>query len=130
MESLKFDLDNKSVAYCSFTENHQENIANAIEKFDGRKAMGKILIVEDPANPRKPKSLKDRLGPVRDRQPSGYGRGSRYGTPHGPRGGHRPRGARGPSRGRESRGRERREAKKPQKTVEDLDRELSEYMNS
>ncbi|EGV60339.1 hypothetical protein PSN45_001908 [Yamadazyma tenuis] len=131
VEFVKFDADKKSVAYCGFQENWSENNAESIKKFDGRKAMGKILIVEDPLKPKTVKSLQDRLGPLPGARERGF-RGPKRRDNRGPRGPRDSRDFRDPGDIRQKQ-RGRREPPKPKKvpkSVEDLDRELSEYMNS
>lgn len=122
---VTFTLDNSSVAYGCFQENHLQLNHEAITRFNGKKAMGKILIVEDP------RDLKDRIGGPRGHRgpkgprgvngPRGFNRSQRGG----PRGGPRGRGPKGYSPYGNA---PARRPKKPKKTAEDLDEELSAYM--
>lgn len=121
VQFIKFDEGKKSVAYGCFETDFQENNAKAIESFNGKKAMGKILIVEDPFAP-KP-SLKDRLGPLPGAKGRNNGRNQRFNDRIRPRGRNDGRGGKRDSY-RPSR------PKKVAKSVEDLDKELTEYMNS
>lgn len=100
---VKFDEANKSVAYGCFVDNPEQCNHQAISKFNGKKAMGKILVVEDP------RGLKDRIGIGR---PQGFRN----------RGPARPSGR---NRGRRDRVKK---PKKPKKSAEDLDKELEAYM--
>ncbi|EGW32312.1 uncharacterized protein SPAPADRAFT_61389 [Spathaspora passalidarum NRRL Y-27907] len=101
VDFVKFDAENDSNAYVCFHNDNAKNNAEAIEKYDGKKAMGKILIVENAV------SLADRISslPVR-RQPV---------TPAALKHHKKPVG----------KGRRR---SKP--SVEDLDKELNAYMNA
>lgn len=113
---VKFDPTNSSVAYGCFVDNQLESNHEAINKFNGKKAMGKILIVEDP------RDLKERIGisskptgPRGFRNSGKYGRGGpRFGSTRGHRGG--PRGS------------VHKKTRKPKKSAEDLDLELDAYM--
>lgn len=113
VDFVKFDPRDEAVAYVCFQLSNAENNARAILKFDGKKAMGNTLIVENAT------SLADRIAPTlrppRDSYP-----------------------ARAPRERETSGGREvpRVKARKPKarkpkpvkKTAEDLDKELSAYM--
>lgn len=111
VDFVKFDPRDEAVAYVCFQLNNSENNAKAILKFDGKKAMGNTLIVENAT------SLADRIAP----------------TPRpAPRAREAPREVSG---GREA---PRANARKPKarkprpvkKTAEDLDKELSAYMGT
>lgn len=118
VDFVKFDDDNDTIAYICFQRNCDINNKNSIEKFNGKKAMGNILVVEntvslfDRINPRSrgPRDRRRDLSPSRRRE--------------GPRdGGDRRRGGGDRKGGRHS-GRTR----PAKKTAEDLDKELNEYM--
>ncbi|KAK6459445.1 uncharacterized protein RJT20DRAFT_16299 [Scheffersomyces xylosifermentans] len=107
VEFVKFDNEDDSVAYVCFEGDNTRSNALAIEKFNGKKAMGNILIVEGAT------SLADRISSL----PSNT-RVSR-GTP--------------PSREIRERPAPRRKERAPRpakKSAEDLDNELSAYMNA
>lgn len=107
VDFIKFDPKKDSVAYVCFQERNSENNRAAIAKFDGRKAMGKILIVENAS------SLADRIAvPRNDRERA-------------------DRNERADRDGRRGRGQAQARTRKPRpqkKTVDDLDEELSAYM--
>lgn len=106
VEFIKFDPQRDTVAYVCFETDNTENNAIAISKFDGKKAMGKLLIVENAT------SLADRIiaAPKEyNRAPREYIRAPRPQHP------------------------KRRPARKPKpvkKSIDDLDDELSAYMNN
>lgn len=121
VEFIKFDPENRSVAYCCFESNNDKNNHESVSQFDGKKAMGKILVVEDT------RELKDRIKVSQNRgyrqnnrrdRGSGIGRGSRYGGQGQP-----------PRRPNRPNHRNNRPPKKAKKSVEDLDSELNAYMN-
>lgn len=117
VDFVKFDPRDEAVAYVCFQLSFSENNAKAILRFDGKKAMGNTLIVENAT------SLADRIAPrITPAQPVSFhsrvDTGAREGAREGPR--------------------VRREAqrkasvKKPRpakKTAEELDAELSAYMD-
>ncbi|ODQ77517.1 hypothetical protein BABINDRAFT_54454, partial [Babjeviella inositovora NRRL Y-12698] len=118
---VQYDLMDESrstgVAYVQFSSNQARNNAIAIEKFNGKKAVGRILIVENA------RGLADRLslpsrGNRRGRpERSGAGAGSSYRPEDEEKRAPKERKAREPR------------AKRVKKTVEELDAELSEYLN-
>ncbi|SGZ57265.1 CIC11C00000004460 [Sungouiella intermedia] len=59
VDFVKFDPREETTAYVCFQLNNSENNARAIQKFDGKKAMGNTLIVENAT------SLADRIAPSR-----------------------------------------------------------------
>ncbi|ODV63424.1 uncharacterized protein ASCRUDRAFT_73289 [Ascoidea rubescens DSM 1968] len=91
------------VAYVCFTDPSFNNLA--IEKYDGKKAAGQIISVQNGV------PLKDRLSSPVPRQPASF---RSRGRPRGPRG-----------RFNEN----KRRPAENRKTLEDLDDELSNYMN-
>lgn len=112
IEFVKFDPNQKSVAYVEFKgedDNIRESIKESIKRFDGKKAMGKILIVEDT----KKKTLLDRIKPKhqgrnrndRNRQRNDHGKARTSAKPN------------------------HRKPKRIHKTAEQLDAELNDYMN-
>lgn len=107
VEFVKFDPRKASVAYICFQYNFAENNSAAIAKYDGKKAMGKILIVENAT------LLADRISVL----------------PSSTRGVHKT--PRQDNRGREknTRARIRKAVKQQKSSVEDLDLELDSYMN-
>ncbi|EMG49644.1 hypothetical protein SBY92_004514 [Candida maltosa Xu316] len=112
VDFVKFDDENDTVAYICFQDDCERNNVDAIAKFDGKKAMGKILIVENTV------SLLDRI------DPRSVNRGARPIRERGERG---PRG--GPRGGRRDHGRGGRERpSNHKKSAEELDAELNEYM--
>ncbi|CAK7893635.1 hypothetical protein CAAN1_08S00584 [[Candida] anglica] len=122
VEFVKFDPADEDNAYVCFESDNARHNAVAISKFDGKKAMGRDLVVESTT------SLADRIVlPSRSR---GDFRGERAPDSH-PARRDRRRGN-GASRGGREReqGREPREARpKPvKKSVDDLDNELNAYM--
>ncbi|KAI5955587.1 hypothetical protein KGF57_003720 [Candida theae] len=129
VDFIKFDDKNDTIAYICFQRDCERSNLEAIEKYDGKKAMGKILIVENTV------SLADRISiaprPVGRERFAGRGRerlgnGGGVGKVGGVRGG---RG--GALRGRiSSRGGKSRREPTPKKSAEDLDKELNEYMGN
>lgn len=115
VDFVKFDPRDEAVAYVCFQKAHMDNNRRAVESFDGKKAMGNTLIVENAS------SLADRIVTPT----SGRDIHSRIGKPHG----------KGMGKPRE---RSRVEAKKPKQrkpraappTAEDLDAQLTAYMAS
>lgn len=124
VQFIKFDEEKKSVAFGCFETDFQDNNSKAIQSFNGKKAMGKILIVEDPLAP-KP-SLKDRLGPLPGNRSRHENMNQRFNNKIHPRGRGSARGGRGGKRDSYKPTR----PKKTSKSIEDLDKELTEYMNS
>lgn len=124
VDFVKFDPRDETTAYVCFQLNNSENNTRAIQKFDGKKAMGNTLVVENAT------SLAERIAPTR--QPRENFRGGRENV----RGG---RDSMSGSRGKENVAREgprvraakKIKARKPRpakKTAEELDMELSAYM--
>lgn len=114
VEFVKFDPRKPSVAYICFQYDFAKNNSAAIAKYDGKKAMGKILIVENAT------LLADRISVAPQ---------SRRGITKEPR---RDKDPRREIRGREknARARTRRAiVKQPKASLEDLDLELDSYMN-
>lgn len=113
VDFVKFDPREETTAYVCFQLNNSENNARAILKFDGKKAMGNTLIVENAT------SLADRIAPSRPQRDT-------------VRGGRDSRPPRDDSAKEAPRVRARKpKARKPRpvkKTAEDLDAELSAYM--
>ncbi|OBA19839.1 hypothetical protein METBIDRAFT_44514, partial [Metschnikowia bicuspidata var. bicuspidata NRRL YB-4993] len=106
VDFVKFDPRDETIAYVCFQLNFAENNARAIQKFDGKKAMGNTLIVENAT------SLADRIAPL----PAGR----------------MPRGSRDSVRtGDDAKVKQQTEkrARPVPKTAEDLDKELIAYMN-
>lgn len=95
------DGRNSGVAYAGY-KNSEDNIA-AVNKFDGRKAIGQVIDVE---------LIKPLV--IGSARPSSDGRST----------GRRPAGRRDDEEPRERR------APKPKKTAQDLDKELEAYMDS
>lgn len=115
VEFIKFDPKKDSIAYVCFQYNFASNNSEAISKFDGRKAMGKILIVENAT------SLAERIAIVPPDRSHPYARASRGSS------GPNPRNSRND---RNPRVRPPRRAPKPQKkSAEELDNELNAYMS-
>lgn len=110
VEFVKFDPRNDTVAYVCFEENNARNNSVAIAKYDGRMAMGRKISVELTT------LLADRIvAPAR----RGHERGERAREP--------PLAARGERPARSERSAKVAGARAP-KTVDDLDDELSAYM--
>lgn len=106
VDFVKFDPRNELVAYVCFQLHHNENNRRAVTQFDGKKAMGKTLVVENAT------SLADRIA-----RPAGPALGGRIGVPERAPRGEAPR-------------QKKAKARKPKvaKSAEDLDAELSAYM--
>ena len=102
VDFVKFDPRDEAVAYVCFQLNFADNNAKAISRFDGKKAMGNTLIVENAT------SLADRIAPRAAAEPIALSKEA-------------PR-----VRARKPKARKPRPAKK---TAEDLDAELSAYMD-
>lgn len=117
VDFVKFDDDNDTIAYICFQNDCERSNLEAIEKFDGKKAMGKLLVVENTT------SLLDRIDTrnLNNRIKIGSSlSNSSYSHPRGISSGRRP------PRERKIGGRSARPAKK---TAEDLDKELENYMH-
>ncbi|KAK6205201.1 uncharacterized protein RJT21DRAFT_117675 [Scheffersomyces amazonensis] len=119
VDFVKFDNRNDDIAYVCFHNDNSRSNAEAIEKYNGKKAMGQILSVENAS------SLAERIKivPVSERiKPR-------------PTPAHFSRDSRGPRESRDSKpkpkpaGRERK-PKPTKKSLDDLDEELNAYMNS
>ncbi|RLV94570.1 hypothetical protein JA1_001663 [Spathaspora sp. JA1] len=106
VDFVKFDASNDSNAYVCFHNDNIKNNADAIEKYDGKKAMGKILIVENAV------SLADRISSLPVRRETKI-------TPSPFKHHKKPIGAKG-GKGRGNK----------QPSLEDLDSELNAYMNA
>lgn len=120
VDFVKFDPRDETVAYVCFQLNFNENNTRAIQKFDGKKAMGNTLIVENAT------LLADRIAPVPSRAPRG-GRDSFR-----PRDSGRARETARPRENHRVKAKQHQKERKPrpvQKTAEDLDNELNAYMN-
>lgn len=121
VDFVKFDDDNDTIAYICFQNDCERSNLEAIAKFDGKKAMGKLLIVENTT------SLLDRIdtrninhritsnGPLHSSHRS-YSHSHPRGTSSGRR----------PPRERKVGGKTR----AAKKTAEDLDKELENYMGN
>ncbi|KAM9939118.1 hypothetical protein OXX80_001391 [Metschnikowia pulcherrima] len=119
VDFVKFDPRDETIAYVCFQSNFNENNTSAIQKFDGKKAMGNTLIVENAT------SLADRIAPIatpayRGSRDSVRGRDS-----------HRARETSRPREAHRVKAKQQRERKpRPaQKSAEDLDNELAAYMS-
>lgn len=117
VDFVKFDPRNETIAYVCFQLNFAENNHKAIQKFDGKKAMGNTLVAESAT------SLADRIapasfGPRRERVPSRQEAAPR------PREQHR---VTVKAKVTAERAKKVRPVKK---TAEDLDNELAAYMNA
>lgn len=110
VDFVKFDPRDEAVAYVCFQQNNNENNTRAISKFDGKKAMGNTLVVENAT------SLADRIAPG----PRANIRAARDAPRERSGGKEAPR-----ANARKPKARKPRPAKK---TAEDLDAELSAYM--
>lgn len=99
VEFVKFDPANENIAFVCFRFNHSKNNSLAISKFDGRKAMGQTLVVENAT------SLADRIDipPMQSRN-AGVNK-------------------------RQARQAKKNKGKPKAKSVDDLDQELSAYMS-
>lgn len=116
VDFVKFDPRNETMAYVCFQQNCIENNKKAIQKFDGKKAMGNTLVVESAA------SLADRISIA-------SGPSSRSKLPEsGPRAREQPR-ARARAKVTKAKAEKTRNIK-VKKTAEDLDSELAAYMNA
>ncbi|GME81444.1 unnamed protein product [Ambrosiozyma monospora] len=115
--NLQFNTRGESTGIAFVGYQNPRDCQSAIDKFDGRRAAGQVISVENAV------PLVDRIGISGSRGGSGYDRG--YAPRH--RGGFRGGrvGARGGRRRGDGSERRPRPAKK---TVEDLDAELSSYM--
>ncbi|KAI3402685.2 hypothetical protein KGF56_004566 [Candida oxycetoniae] len=121
VDFIKFDEENDTVAYICFQNDCERSNRAAIEKYDGKKAMGKILIVENAVN----MSLAERITVAPSRNTDIFTRdiGDRgSGTSGRSRRGRGRGGLHGRGRGRGS------HRFGPKKSAEDLDKELNEYM--
>lgn len=112
VDFVKFDPRDETQAYVCFQLNFLENNARAIQRFDGKKAMGNTLIVENAT------SLADRIAPSRDVHLSREELEAREST--------RPRENHRKQRNKVAKERKPRPVKK---SAEELDNELSAYMN-
>lgn len=124
---VKFDPRNETVAYVCFQDDYAENNARAIARYDGKKAMGNVLTVENAT------SLADRIMPQNNlisrdanrvlaqagERPRRGGRDSMGEELQRPREQHRER----------ARAKRERKPRPAPKTAEDLDNELAAYMN-
>lgn len=122
VDFVKFDPRDETVAYVCFQLDFNENNTRAIHKFDGKKAMGNILIVENAT------SLAERIAPLPvSRAPRGSRDSIRSRDDHRARETTRPREN---HRAKVKVNQQRERKPKPVlKTAEDLDKELSAYMN-
>lgn len=110
VDFVKFDPRDEAVAYVCFQLHFAENNAKAILRFGGKKAMGNTLIVENAT------SLADRIAPVRKMPRESAEAREAVVAKEAPR----------------VRARKARPARKPRpakKSAEDLDAELSAYMD-
>ncbi|ABN64508.1 predicted protein [Scheffersomyces stipitis CBS 6054] len=116
VEFVKFDNRDDSVAYVCFETDNTRSNAAAIEKYNGKKAMGNVLVVESAT------SLADRISglPTNTRIIRGK---------NGPAPGGRERKIGQTPGGRERKKKEPR-PKHVKKSAEDLDNELTAYMNN
>lgn len=117
VDFIKFDPRDEAVAYVCFQLNYADNNAKAVQKFDGRKAMGQTLIVENAV------SLADRIAPQAPRYENR--RNMPREREEAPRAKESHR-----SRAREKKPRQPRKPRPAPKTAEDLDAELSAYMSA
>ncbi|CAK9436146.1 uncharacterized protein LODBEIA_P07040 [Lodderomyces beijingensis] len=130
VDFIKFDDADETVAYICFQNDCERSNSAAIDKYDGKKAMGKILIVENAHVV----SLADRITVAQPRDREEFISVARGGQAPAPvRGGLRGKGrARfGGARsgnGRGGRGRGGSRTGPTRKTAEDLDKELNDYM--
>lgn len=114
VDFVKFDPRNETIAYVCFQQQYTENNNLAIQRFDGKKAMGNTLTVENAT------SLADRIAPAQNRSRREFDR------PEAPRSREQPR-VRAKAKAKVERAKKIRPVKK---TAEDLDNELSAYMNA
>lgn len=105
VDFVKFDNVDDTVAYVCFQDNNARANGEAVARYDGRKAMGRVLTVEVAL------SLADRLG------------GGRRGRAE-----PKPKQEAKP-KPRQERPKKERKPKPEKKTAEDLDKELDSYMN-
>lgn len=129
VDFVKFDPRNETIAYVCFQNNFTDNNNRAILKFDGKKAMGNTLVVENAT------SLADRIAPAQPRQNREFTRDDRSMgrdrrdrrddmSASRPKEQHR---VRAKAKAKVERAKKIRPVKK---TAEDLDSELSAYMNA
>jgi THO complex subunit 4 len=111
VEFVKFDPRNDTVAYVCFEENNARNNSVAIAKYDGRMAMGRKISVELTT------LLADRIVAP-----------ARRGRERGERAREAPLAARGERNARSERSERKDSGARAPKTVDDLDDELSAYM--
>lgn len=120
VDFVKFDPRDESISYICFQNNQHENNARAISRFDGKKAMGNTLVVETAT------SLADRIAPSAERDSF---------RPSNPRSRENARARESARPGEAHRARAKakqtkeRKPRPVKKTAEDLDAELSAYMN-
>ena len=145
VDFIKFDDENDTIAYICFQNDCERSNTEAIAKYDGKKAMGQILGVENAnvvslaeritlapiserirARSRSPPPRRDGRGGRGGRDGRGIAREDR-GGPRGARGNRSGRGGRGP-RGPRSGNRGDSNIGASKKTAEDLDKELNDYM--
>lgn len=117
VDFIKFDPRNETMAYVCFQLNCAENNKRAIQKFDGKKAMGNTLVVESAA------SLADRIAIA-----LGPGARSASRPESKPRAREQPR-ERVRAKAKAAKAEKTRQVK-VKKTAEDLDSELAAYMNA
>lgn len=108
VDFVKFDPRNESIAYICFQSNNARNNGIAVSKYDGRKAMGEVLVVENAV------SLADRITAAARPLEQIAGRGNTDGAPRGAK-------AQKPAKAKK--------AKPVKKSVDDLDNELDAYMS-
>ncbi|PVH22075.1 hypothetical protein CXQ85_004744 [Candidozyma haemuli] len=126
VDFIKFDPRDEAVAYVCFQSNFSDNNAKAVQKFDGRKAMGQTLVVENAI------SLADRIAPQSNPRRNHVGRNARDAARIAERERDDAPKAREAHRAR-TREKKPRQPRKPRpaaKTAEDLDAELSAYMST
>ncbi|KAG7191643.1 uncharacterized protein KQ657_002912 [Scheffersomyces spartinae] len=121
VEFVKFDPQRETVAYVLFEADQKKNNSLAVEKFDGRQAMRRTLIVENTT------LLADRIvAPERDVNTMlTIDASTRIGTRERNRG---PRRRERPVRAKKPNPNPKVRSKPP--TVDDLDEQLNAYMNS
>lgn len=119
VDFVKFDPRNETMAYVCFQQNAANNNKIAIQKFDGKKAMGNTLVVENAT------SLADRIAPTQNQRPRQAREFSKLQPVA------RPAREQQRVKARTKAKVERAKKVRPvQKTAEDLDNELSAYMNA
>lgn len=116
VDFVKFDAVNDSIAYVCFQKDCVISNSEAIQKYDGKKAMGKILVVENAI------SLADRIKSLPVRERGAGDMADRVGSGSGGRGGYRGKHIK--------KGRGGRFGRHVEKSAEELDKELSDYMNT